>query len=69
MMGTQFHARKGAIRQVINPQYVGVFTKITSLAPENLLGESSVPDQLKEQEELSKVRAKLQKPRKANQDL
>lgn len=60
--------RKGAIRQVINPQYAGVFTRRTSSTPEQLMGESSVPDQLKEQEELSKVRAKLQKPRRGNQD-
>lgn len=56
--------RKGAIRQVVNPNYAGVFTRRTSSTPENLLGESSVPDQLKEQDEISKVRAKLQKPRR-----
>lgn len=60
--------RKGAIRQVINPQYAGVFTRRTSSTPESLTGEESVPDQLKEQEELSKVRAKLQKPKRGNQD-
>lgn len=60
--------RKGAIRQVINPQYAGVFTRRTSSTPESLMGECSVPDQLKEQEELSKVRAKLQKPRRGSQD-
>lgn len=57
--------RKGAIRQVVNPNYAGVFTKKTSSTPENLLGECSVPDQLKEYEEINKVRAKLQKPRKS----
>lgn len=56
--------RKGAIRQVVNPQYAGVFTRRTSSTPENLLGESSVPDQLKEYEEIGKVRAKLQKPKR-----
>lgn len=60
--------RKGAIHQVINLQFAGVFTRRTSSTPENLMGESPVPDQLKEQEELSKVRAKLQKPRKGNND-
>lgn len=58
--------RKGAIRQVVNPSYAGVFTRRTSATPENLLGESSVPDQLKEYEEINRVRAKLQKPRKFN---
>lgn len=58
--------RKGAIRQVINPQYAGVFTRRTSSTPENLLGESSVPEQLKEYEEIGKVRAKLQKPRRGH---
>lgn len=58
--------RKGAIRQVVNPSYAGVFTRRTSATPENLLGESSVPDQLKEFEEINKVRAKLQKPRKSS---
>lgn len=57
--------RKGAIRQVVNPSYAGVFTRKTSSTPGNLLGESSVPDQLKEQDEISKVRAKLQKPRRS----
>lgn len=56
--------RKGAIRQVVNPNYAGVFTRRTSSTPENLLGENSVPDQLKELEEINKVRAKLQKPRR-----
>lgn len=60
--------RKGAIRQVINPQYAGVFTRRTSATPDSLTGESSVPEQLKEQEELIKVRAKLQKPKKGNQE-
>lgn len=60
--------RKGAIRQVINPQYAGVFTRRTSSTPQNLMGECSMPEQLKEQEELSKVRAKLQKPKRGNQD-
>lgn len=56
--------RKGAIRQVVNPQYAGVFTKRTTPTPESLLGENSVPDQLKEYEEIGKVRAKLQKPKR-----
>lgn len=56
--------RKGAIRQVVNPSYAGVFTRRTSSTPENLMGENSVPDQLKEQDEISKVRAKLQKHKK-----
>lgn len=56
--------RKGAIRQVVNPSYAGVFTRRTSSTPESLLGECSVPDQLKEYDETNKVRAKLQKPRK-----
>lgn len=56
--------RKGAIRQVVNPNYAGVFTRRTSSTPENLLGECSVPEQLKEYDETNKVRAKLQKPRK-----
>lgn len=56
--------RKGAIRQMVNPQYAGVFTRRTSSTPGSLLGESSVPEQLKVYEEIGKVRAKLQKPRK-----
>lgn len=47
------------------PDLRGVFTRRTSSTPENLLGENSVPDQLKEYEEINKVRAKLQKPRKS----
>lgn len=58
--------RKGAIRQVVNPNYAGLSTRRTSLTPENLLGESSVPEQLKEHNKIIKVRAKLQKPRKSN---
>lgn len=57
--------RKGAIRQVVNPNYAGVFTRKTSSTPDSLLGENSVPEQLKEHEEINKVRAKLQKPRKS----
>lgn len=60
--------RKGAIRQVVNPSYAGVFTRRTSSTPENLLGESSVPEQLKEYEEINKVRAKLQKPKRGGHD-
>lgn len=58
--------RKGAIRQVINPSYAGVFTRRTSSTPESLLGENPVPEQLKEYEEINKVRAKLQKPKKSH---
>lgn len=39
--------RKGAIRQVVNPSYAGVFTRRTPSTPENLLGENPVPAQLK----------------------
>lgn len=60
--------RKGAIRQVINPSYAGVFTRRTSSTPQNLMGENSVPEQLKEQDEISKVRAKLQKPKRGNRE-
>lgn len=60
--------RKGPIRQVINPSYAGVFTRRTSSTPENLMGENSVPEQLKKQDEITKVRAKLQKPKKGNRD-
>lgn len=58
--------RKGAIRQVVNPNYAGVFTRRTSSTPASLLGDSSVPEQLKEHDEINRVRAKLQKPRRAN---
>lgn len=53
--------RKGAIRQVVNPNYAGVFTRRTTPTPDSLLGENSVPDQIKEYDEINKVRAKLQK--------
>lgn len=56
--------RKGAIRQVVNPNYVGVFTRHTNPTPESLLGENSVPEQIKEFDEINKVRAKLQKNKK-----
>lgn len=56
--------RKGAIRQVVNPSYAGVFTRRTVPSQESLLVESSVPNQIKEYDEINKVKAKLQKNKK-----